>query len=336
MTGASGFIGVHLVSSLVERGDDVTCLVRRTSNVEWLKPYSPRFVYGDVTAPDGLNEAVRGKDVVYHLAGCTMATRRRVYFDVNQTGVRNIASACATQTTPPVLMSVSSLAAVGPTRDGAPLCEAERPRPVSHYGRSKRAGELEAEALSDRVPISVVRPPIVLGEYDRMGLQMFWGMKRFHVHVVPSLARYRYSLIHARDLANLFILAAERGKRLPSSHLGGTGGRPGQGYYFAACEYDPLYGELGDMVATALGRKRALCIHLAVPIVWAASFCVEASSQIQRRPMYLLLDKTREITAGAWICSAKAAADDLGFRVGASIQDRLNATAEWYLKEGWL
>ena len=48
------------------------------------------------------------------------------------------------------------------------------------------------------------------------------------------------------------------------------------------------------------------------------------------------LDKAREITAGSWICSTRAAADELGFAIGASLADRLRQTADWYREAGWL
>ena len=215
VTGASGFIGTHLVSALAERGDEVTCLVRRTSRVEPLREAGARFVYGDVTDRASIVPAVQGQQIVYHVAGCTAALAARKFYYVNQRGVANIAQACAGQTTPPILITVSSLAAAGPSHDGAPMTERHPSRPVSHYGHSKRAGERAAEHFADRVPITIVRPPIVVGERDRLALPLFRSVARFGVHLVPGLDQRRFSLIHADDLVQLLILAAERGKRLP-------------------------------------------------------------------------------------------------------------------------
>jgi nucleoside-diphosphate-sugar epimerase len=336
VTGASGFIGRHLVSALISRGHDVACLVRPTSRVDWLQPFKVQLVHGDVVEPAGLSRYVAGRDYVYHVAGCTMALTRREYYQVNQIGVRNVAQACAAQTTPPVMLSVSSLAAAGPATDGRALIEADPPLPVSIYGRSKRAGEIEAESLAGQVPITIVRPPIVLGEGDKVGLSMFQSVARFGLHVVPSFGRNRYSLIHAADLVELMIGAAERGQRLPSPPLNGSP-RTGQGYYFAACEIDPVYDDLGRMIGEALERKRSVFpLHIAIPLVWMISAGVEAVSQIERRPLYLHIDKAREITAGSWICSSKAARNDFGFQVGVPILDRLRQTVEWYRREGWL
>jgi nucleoside-diphosphate-sugar epimerase len=359
ITGASGFIGQHLTSALVARGDEVTCLVRRTSQVEGLNRLGVRMVYGDVAQPQGLNAAVAGQEVVYHLAGLTLAVTNRRFFQVNQGGCRNIAQACASQSNPPALLVVSSLAAAGPALDGRPKIESDPSLPVSAYGRSKRAAELEAESFADRVPTTIIRPPIVLGEGDRLGLKMFKSIDRFGVHVVPGLAGRRFSLIHAADLAELLILAAQRGKRLvPLDRNGSQAGtvpffastkmgpslspqtlqapRAGDGYYFAACEDDPVYDDLGRLIGKALGRRRVAPVHVYTPVLWIVSAAVEAVSQITRRPLYLHIDKVREVTAGPWTCSARKAKEELGFSVKASLADRLRQTALWYRKEGWL
>ena len=104
VTGASGFIGMHLVDALVARGDEVTCLVRKSSKVERLQTLGVRLVTGDVTQPESLPDAVAGQDVVYHLAGRTMALKDRQFFEVNRRGVIHVAKACAGRETPPVMV----------------------------------------------------------------------------------------------------------------------------------------------------------------------------------------------------------------------------------------
>ncbi|MCE5267440.1 MAG: NAD-dependent epimerase/dehydratase family protein [Planctomycetaceae bacterium] len=333
VTGATGFIGTHLVATLAARGDTVTCLVRKSSRIGGLRQAGAELAYGDVTSRDGVNSAVAGRDIVYHLAGCTMALQPRYFYLVNQHGVANVARACAGQTTPPVLVVVSSLAAAGPAMDGRPKTEADRPSPVSHYGHSKRAGERAAEAFADRVPITVVRPPIVLGQGDRMGLPLFRSIARLGVHLAPGLQR-RFSVIHADDLVQLLILAAERGKRLPARSESQSY-RP-DGYYFAASEEAPTYADLGRLVGEALGRHLVVIVPTATPLVWMVAWAGEAISHLRHDPLFMNLDKAREINAGSWICSAEAAAQQLDFSVGAPLLERLRQTAEWYRQAGWL
>lgn len=335
VTGASGFIGYHLVTALVAQGDDVTCLVRETSCVGSLLKAGVRIVKGDVTDGDSLVSPVHAKDIVYHLAGCTRSRDIRKFYRVNQRGVANITKACANQDTPPVLVTVSSLAAVGPALDRKPKTEADWRTPVSHYGHSKRAGERAAEAFADRVPISIVRPAIVLGEWDRVGLLLFRSIARFGVHIVPCWKdRRRFSVIHADDLSRLLILAAQNGKRLAAHTTNGEQGL--QGYYFAASDEAPTYADIGRMVAEAVGRVHWGIIPAPSPIVWTVAYANEALSRMKQYLPFVNVDKAREITAGDWICSAQKAVSELGFQVGLPLLERLRQTAHWYRREGWL
>ena len=333
VTGANGFIGTHLVATLAARGDEVTCLVRKSSKADHLKSLGGTLAYGDVTDLETLPPAIAGKEIVYHVAGRTTALNDRQFYEVNRHGVTNVARTCAGQTTPPVLVCVSSLAAAGPAIDGRPRVESDPPSPVSHYGRSKRSGEHAAESYAHRVPITIVRPPIVLGQRDHLGLPLFRSAIRFGIHLAPGLKPQRFSLIHADDLVTLLLLAAARGKRLPP--LGQRGDSAGQGYYFAACEQDPTYADLGRLVAESVGH-RVLVIPTAIPVVRTVAAVGEAISQVRQHPLLMNLDKAREVAAGSWLCSAQAAQRDLGFAVGAPLLERLRQTAEWYRQEGWL
>jgi len=334
VTGATGFIGSNLVRALVARGDNVTCLVRKTSKVDRLRPLDVALVYGDVTDRENLSDAVSGNDVVYHVAGCITAVRKEQFYRINHEGTANIASACAEQAHPPVLVITSSLAAAGPEVDNRPRTETDPPAPVSHYGWSKRAGELAAQQQADRVPITIVRPAIVFGRADRMCLEIFKPIARFGVHMVPQVFSARFSLVNVVDLVELMILAARRGTRLAPPNT--PEASRFSGYYFAACDEHPTYAELGRMIGRALGRRWVLTLPITTVGTWIAAAVSELTGRIRRKEMCVNLDKAKEITAGSWTCSSRAAAEEMGFAVGAPLIERLRQTVEWYRKEGWL
>ena len=368
VTGSSGFVGRHLVHALAARGHEVVCVSRRPPTDANPCDHNVTHYCGDVTEPASLNGQMARLDTVYHVAGRTRTLECDEFWRVNAAGVENVAAACARQATPPVLVCVSSLAAVGPTSD-RPVTEADRPHPISEYGRSKLAGEQAAAKWAARAPITIVRPAAVFGEGDPAGLLMFQMIARFGLHFTPCIARHRYSLIHVADLVEMLLLAADRGTRLtaeaydwlamgwhvaarskgrgclvttPHAALGDVRpqipacghGQP-SGIYFAATD-DIAFAELGRLIGQALGRRSVVAFHIAAPLLWLAAAAGEVLGRWSGRPHFVNLDKAREAVAGSWLCSAARAHRELGFRPTAALTERLRQTVAGYRRAGWL
>jgi dihydroflavonol-4-reductase len=330
ITGASGFIGKQLVETLLARGDEPACLVRASSDVERLTQLGARLVVGDVCRPDSLPAAVAEVDVVYHLAGLTKANTFEAYCCVNEAGVTNVVEACARRTSPPVVIVVSSLSAAGSMSGDRLRVESDRPEPVSDYGKSKRAGELAAEARAGKLPITVIRPPIVLGPGDLQGFPLFRSIKRMGIHFALGLGK-RVSIVYVADLVSAMIAAAEKGERLPAG-----GDEIGRGYYFVAGDRHPLYADLGPMVGRALGKPNVKVLRMPMVSMWMSAISGTITGKLTGKARYMNLDRAKEILAGNWVCSAEKAARDLGYAPGATLEEQLHWTAEWYEREGWL
>jgi nucleoside-diphosphate-sugar epimerase len=332
VTGASGFVGRHVVQRLIERGCRVACLVRPTSRSDELRSVGVQLITGDVTDRAGVGRALDASQAgtVLHLAGLVKALRRDDFARVNAGGVDSVAGACAERAVPPVLVVVSSLAAAGPCVAGRPRVEGDWPAPVSAYGRSKLAGEQAAVTYAAGVPISIVRPPIVFGPRDRGVLEVFRPIARWGIHVVPGPGEYRFSLIHVADLVAGLLLVAAKGERL---HRDGS---PGQGVYFLASEDEPTYAELGQEMAAALGIRRVTVVHVPPPLVRLAGLCGDALGRVRRRPGWVNSDKTAEALAGSWTCSSAKACAHLGWAPAVTLAERLRETAQWYRQAGWL
>ena len=329
VTGASGFIGGHLVQRLHDYGHEVTCLVRPRSDRSRLEPFQPEFKIGDVTDRKSLAAALADVDVVYHLAGATKCLRIEELERTNIDGVRNVVQACAERATPPILVLVSSLAAAGPTTANRLRVESDTPCPVSNYGHSKLAGEYAAMRYAGQVPMTIIRPPIVLGEADRDGLTMFDSIARWNLHLVPGLSEELFSVIHGDDLAEALVLAALNGHRLQDADST-------DGIYFATSGETPTYAELGRMIGESIGRDHVRIVHNPKTAVWCLAAISEFASRVRGRPHILGVDKAREATAGSWACDGSALCRDTGFAPACSLRERLAQTAQWYVEKGWL
>ncbi len=337
VTGATGFIGTKLTEQLIARGDDVICLVRETSNLTALDSLGVRYVFGDVRDKESIRTAMRGVETVYHLAGLATAFRLRDLMQVNYEGFHNIVTACAACGTPPVLVSVSSLAAAGPSPPGQIRTEFDPPRPVSNYGKAKRAAEQLAEQFAHQVPITIVRPPIVFGQGDLQMRSIFKSIFRYGVHLALGVAGSRYSLIHVDDLVAAMIGCSHRGARLVDRRKTAEAVHPPQGYYFVASEEQPTFAELGLLIGQSLGRTSVRILRsYSTLTLWPAAFVAETIARFRGQPFIFNFDKAREASAGNWVCSASMLRDELGITPAASVLERLRQTAQWYQQKNLL
>jgi dihydroflavonol-4-reductase len=331
VTGASGFIGAHLVRRLIARGDRVSCVVRATSAVHELRAAGAEFISCDVNDHAGMTRAVAYSkaSVVFHLAGLVKALKRADFIRVNVKGVDSVAAACADQPVRPVLVMASSLAATGPSRIDRPHVEDDPPAPVSDYGVSKLEGERAASKYAAVLPITFVRPCVVFGPGDRGVFEMFKPIARSGIHAVPGCAAERLSLVHVADVVECLLLAAEKGERVT------PGGGPGSGVYFAA-DADMDYVQLGHVIAASLGKKPPRVVKMPRFLMKAAGCGGDLISRIRGRAGWVGSDKIADVLAGSWTCSPAKARQQLGWSPVAPIADRLRETARWYREAGWL
>src|SRR3989338_1139859 len=138
VTGATGFLGSTLVDQLLQEGHEVVCLVRRSSNLQWLVGKPVRLVYGNLS-PDhpAFQEGLQKADWFFHVAGLLSTANPQDYYQVNVEGTRVCLDACLKHA--PALQRfvfVSSLAACGPASNGQLIDENTFPNPMTEYGKS--------------------------------------------------------------------------------------------------------------------------------------------------------------------------------------------------------
>ncbi len=333
LTGATGFVGKYVLEALLADGFEVRCLVRNIERSKFLQQQGVERVLGDLAEPATLKHAVKDIDLVVHLGGLMSALTKNQFEQVNGQGTRHLVNACAELETPPVFILISSIAAAGTSEDHL-RNEMDAVNPISHYGRSKRTGELVAAAAADRVPVTIMRPPFVFGGGDRSGFYIFRPVKRFGIHPVPGMRhRRKISLIHAEDLASSIIIAAHRGTRVEASDANRDSFR--QGCYFVADDATPLYSALGDMIGTAVGRTNVVKLPVPDTLTRSVGSFATILSLLRGRQGVFSLDKAREGTAGSWTCCCEKIKQELGFKIGTSLQTRVQETVDWYLERGW-
>lgn len=322
VTGGSGFLGSHLVNALISKGYEVVALVRRKSNLQWLKSLNIKIVFGDVTKEDSISSAVRGCDYIYHLAGLTKAVKKGEYYFVNALGTKNLIERCKSEN-PEIkrFLYVSSLAAAGPAENGVPVKEDQPCHPISDYGKSKLKGEEVLKRYVRKVPITIVRPCAVYGPRDRDILHFFRWVNKGVQPLLGGRER-RVELCHVHDIVEGIILAAENHDS--SGEI-----------FFLASGFNYTWEEIGETVTQALGGKSKKVIIPDYFLILSAYFA-EAFARLRKKPAPFNRQKLLEMQQKYWICDISKAKTKLGYRPQIPLRQGINETVSWYIAWGWL
>ncbi len=329
VTGGTGFLGRNFVKYLLDRGWQVRCLVRPNSQHEMLKEMGAELVLGDFSQKETLKESVNGMDTVFHVAGCVAALSQEKVMEVNCHNTENLVCACIEQENPPVFVYVSSLAAAGPSTSKRPHEENDPCKPISWYGKSKFATEMMLRKYAEKLPITVIRPPMLFGPYDRDVRKWFEAIQNTGIFFIPFLRTFRFSMAHAEDVCQLLVLVAEKGERMIKEPE-----TPGQGVYYVSQTEHPTYMEMGKLFGKALGRKRTFILPISPIVMWIFCRFMAYRAKLTQKVTALGMDKYREVMAGSWSCSANKAREQLGFQNQGTLQEQCNRTAKWILEQG--
>lgn len=320
ITGATGFVGGHLVRELAAHGWAVRALVRPSSDVALLDEIGAERVVGSLGDTAALRRAVSGVDVVFHLAAVTAARTRDEYARVNAEGTANLVDAVAGAERPPgVFVYLSSYAAAGPSRPGHPRAAAEEPAPLTAYGRTKLEGEQSVQSLGKAgARVVVVRAPAVYGPGDR-ALLPYFRLVRMGVAPIPAGGERKLHMIFAPDLAQALVRAAAA--------------EPGM--YPVAGPAEHSWEDVVAAIALALGRKP---LRLPVPaaLVRAAAAVTETAGAALGRAPQFNRDKAAEMLAAAWTCDLSGSERLLPATEATSLAEGMEATVRWYKIQGWI
>jgi nucleoside-diphosphate-sugar epimerase len=309
VTGATGFVGSHLVHRLAREGWSVRILARRMPDAALVPDATIDVVIGDLGDARELRRLVRGADAVIHVAGIVKARRPEDFQTANVEGTHHVLAALSDAAPTARFIHISSLAAREPH--------------LSPYAASKRAAEDLAAAVSERQPVTIIRPPAVYGPGDLEILPMFRAAAG-GICPYPRVFGMRLSMIHVADLAAAIAGVAAIGP-LPELRYEVDDGKPG-GY-----SWDEIAGALSQ----AFGRKVK-----PVPVPRMGVTAVAAFEQLRQslggEIRALSLTKVPELVHPDWVARGASLWDQIALKPGINLVRGFQETLGWYSKSGYI
>ena len=322
LTGASGFVGSHILDSLRARGLATVLLLRPTSNKQFIASHLPEVELrpGSISDPESLRQAMAGVTHVIHCAGATRAARVSGFYEVNQAGTRNVVNAVNGQPgRVQRLVHVSSLAAAGPARPEQPAREQDPPSPVSEYGKSKLAGELEVRNHC-RAEHVILRPPAVYGPRDAEFLRLFQAAK---CHLLARLGGGQtLSLVFVRDMVEAVVTCLDH----PAA-VGKT--------YFVAAREIVTARRIAEEVAAQM-NVWTLPLPVPLALVWLMCLAQEIRTRLTGKPNVLSIQKFAELRAPGWVCDPTLLESETGCACPTNLKTGVAETLSWYRQQHWL
>ena len=321
VTGATGFIGRHLVRRLVKEGRSVTCLVRETSDVKFLEELGVELVYGDVLDGDSLENIVKDDDisVIYHLAGAVYSRVSRDYYKVNVLGTENLLKACNIDGIKKIIL-VSSITAVGPqSHKHVVLDENARPNPIPPYGKSKyRAEKIALRYFNEYdFPLVIVRPPLVYGpEQSRDMTEIFKKIERGLFKIIGD-GEFITSLCYIDNLIDGLLLIEKSENSIGK-------------IYFIADDKHYTFKEISETIAKEFGVRLS---DFKIPkfIADVSGFLYEAFHNIFGVTS-IALYSVKLMTLN-FACDISKARKELSYYPGVDFKEGIKKTVAWYKKE---
>jgi nucleoside-diphosphate-sugar epimerase len=330
ITGASGFIGYHLVAAALNAGMEIHAAVRPSSDLSFLKQLNANandlvYVNTDFSSKDKLKKLLEegGYTYIIHAAGVTKAKTAAAYNLVNAEYSLNLAQAAMSADIPlRRFVFLSSLAALGPAayNQEQPITEDTLPAPVTDYGKSKLLAEQYLKEVSG-LPLSIIRPTAVYGPGEKDLFVLFKTLSK-GLDAYIGKGPQRLSFVYVKDLVAATMAALqENGKEVTVYNIS-----DGKAYDRYA---------LADQFREISGRN-VFRTHLPVALVGMVAGLLDFIYSYSSTTPVLNKEKLKELTAPNWICSIDAARNHLHYQPQYDLHQGLAETLTWYKENKWL
>ena len=338
VTGATGFIGSHLVRALVRGGYDVTALARATSSLSYLPKKKIAVIYGDVRSEANMLAALEGFDAVFHNAALASDwAGRDEFYQTNVVGTRAVLKALRCHKIPRLILT-STIGVLGEEDCPAPKNEESPYKPrmdyflsrvwesdMNHYRLTKTIAEQEAIAFckQNNIALTVIRPAWVYGPREfHAGPFSLCQAVLAGVPAMPIGSTNRFHVVYVEDLAEAMVSALRRNFS-------------GIKIFIIGAHEPPLMKDYFNALCSTLGaRPRFIFPRFVFRIL---GFCLEFTYKLFKIKRTPLLTRAR---ANMFYCNnvydVSRAQQELGFTAATPLEQGIAKTVRWWRLNGFL
>lgn len=324
ITGASGFVGSHLVEEALSRGYNTWAAIRPTSSRRYLKDERLHIIELDYSHPDTLKAQLQailpdmpdGWDYVVHAAGATKAATETHFMRANYMATRHLTGALKKlNILPRKFIYISSFAAAQTKKGKAPDAEAN-----TAYGRSKQKTE-QFLLSTDYLRCVILRPTGIYGPREKDYLRVAKTLKR-HINLRVGYRQQTLSFLYVKDFCQAVFLSLNNGQTKQIYPLS-------DGKDYSADEYTETLKQL-------LGVRSLL--NITVPLWLLRLICTmgQLLAWLTGHTPLLNNDKYKILKQRDWHCPITLAKEEMHFNPQYDLQQGMAETISWYKNEKWI
>jgi len=304
VTGGTGFIGSYLVEELLNNEYQVKILSRKPVD-KWKNKVE--IIKGDITRVDTLHSALRDVEAVFHNAAYAMDYgNKKIIYDVNVNGTRNIAEACTKNSIDRIIYT-SSAGVYGFPKTKEVITEDTPKKPLNTYQKSKLLGEEVLRGYKD-IKVSIIRPPLVFGAGGQTTRILLDKLTSGSIRLIGDGSNI-ISIVHPVDVARCLRLALERDER---------------GETFNVVSFTVEIKEFLDKLAEKLGVEKP---RKKIPL-WAAYLAGVLLEYLSSNPS---ITRFRVKTLGSnRVISYEKAEKTLGYKPAYDLNKTIEDMVNWY------
>ena len=315
ITGASGFVGSHLVDRALQLGYETWAAIRSTSSLSFLNDERIHLIELDYTHTSSLYSQLQTHrdmhgawDVVVHCAGITKSLHSSDFYTTNYDGTRHLVDTLtALSMLPRQFIFMSTLGAYGPLHETPPfrpITENDTPRPNTHYGRSKRMAEEYLMSLPS-LPYVIFRPTGVYGPRDKDYAILIQAL-RHHIELALGCHHQELTFVYIHDLVKAVFLSINN--------------NVSRRCYFITDNNIYTSHDFADIVRRALGNPFVLRITIPLWMGQLAAYLCDAIAHLTQRSFTFNSDKFRLLKQRNWTCDITPLIQELGYRPEYNLQ----------------